>query len=118
MKAIPTGVENDLDALNLHPYGRKLLRRLPEWMRLMTEYTRSGVEDDQPVLRCYLPSIAAPNLLMGTRIGPGRAAQPRGPAVAVDEGRKKPQIDRRTAQKEDDADVPPRYAGKIAANAV
>ena len=68
VKAIPTGVENDLDALNLHPYGRKLLRRLPEWMRLMTEYTRSGVEDDQPVLRCYLPAVAGPNLLMGTEL--------------------------------------------------
>ena len=83
MKAIPTAVENDLDALNLHPYGRKLLRRLPEWMRLMTEYTRSGVEDDEPVLRCYLPSIAAPNLLMGTELALAEQSSLGGPAVVA-----------------------------------
>jgi hypothetical protein len=68
LRAVPTGVENDLDSLNLHPYDRKLLRRLPEWLRLATEYTRSGVEDDGPVLRCYLPSIAAPNLLTASEL--------------------------------------------------
>jgi serine/threonine-protein kinase len=90
IKAIPTGIENDLDALNLHPYGRKLLRRLPEWMRLMTEYTRSGVEDDQPVLRCYLPSVAAPNLLMGTELALAEQSSLGGPAVVAG-GPKKPQ---------------------------
>lgn len=68
LKTMPMGVENDLDALNLHPYDRKLVHRLPEWMRLLTEYTRSGVEDGQPVLRCYLPNIAAGNLLMASEL--------------------------------------------------
>ncbi len=75
LKALPTGVENDLDALNLHPYDRKLVRRLPEWMRLLAEYTRSGVEDDQPVLRCYLPNIAGPNLLMASELAAGGATR-------------------------------------------
>jgi serine/threonine-protein kinase len=90
VKAIPTGVENDLDALNLHPYDRKLLRRLPEWMRLMTEYTRSGVEDDQPVLRCYLPSVAGPNLLLGMELALEEQPVQGGGVVAAD-GPKKPQ---------------------------
>jgi hypothetical protein len=90
VKTIPTSVENDLDALNLHPYGRKLLRRLPEWMRLMTEYTRSGVEDDQPVLRCYLPAVAAPNLLTGVELALEEQPVQGGASVAV-EGPKKPQ---------------------------
>ena len=90
VKAVPASVENDLDALNLHPYGRKLLRRLPEWMRLMTEYTRSGVEDDQPVLRCYLPAVAGPNLLLGTELA--LAEQPvQGGTGAVAGGPKTPQ---------------------------
>jgi hypothetical protein len=89
LKAVPANVENDLDALNLHPYGRKLLRRLPEWMRLLSDYTRGGVDADEPVLRCYLPMIAAPNLLMGTELA--LAEQPIQGSGALAGGPKKPQ---------------------------
>lgn len=88
LKGVPTGVENDLDALNLHPYGRKLLRRFPEWMRLLAEYTRSGVEDDEPILRCYLPSIAGPNLIMASELA--LSEQPVPTAGNVAGGPKKP----------------------------
>ena len=80
VRVISTNVENNLDALNLHPYDRKLLRRFPEWMRTVGDYTRNGVEDGQAVLRCYLPSIAAHNVLMASELA--LAEQGSGAAVA------------------------------------
>ena len=116
LKAVPTSVENDLDGLNLHPYGRKLLRRLPEWMRLLSEYTRSGVDQEQPVLRCYLPSIAAPNLLMGTELA--LAEQPVQGGAATAGSPKKPLTIAEALKKEDHAHLSARHAGKGPATAL
>jgi hypothetical protein len=37
-------------------------------VKIVGEFSRSGVEGRQAVLRCYLPAIAAQNLLMGTEL--------------------------------------------------
>ncbi len=58
---------------------------LSAMMRLLSDYTRSGAENRQAVLRCYLPGIAAHNLLLGADLAllesPGEptAARPRRP---------------------------------------
>jgi len=57
-----------LAGLNLQPFGRQLLLRFPQMLRLTAEFTRTGVEGDQIVMRCYLPVAAAHNLLIGTQL--------------------------------------------------
>jgi hypothetical protein len=37
-------------------------------VQLLSDFTRAGVEDRQAVLRCYLPGIAAHNLLLGAEL--------------------------------------------------
>jgi serine/threonine protein kinase len=57
-----------LAGLNLQPYGRQLLLRFPQMLRVMAEFTRTSVEGDQIVMRCYLPVAGAHNLLAGTEL--------------------------------------------------
>ncbi len=82
VRRTPDLLEDYLASLDKHPYGRKILGRFPEWMRLVADETRNDVEDDQPILRCYLPLLAAPNLLMATDLAlserPGQTAAPAG----------------------------------------
>jgi serine/threonine-protein kinase len=91
VRTLPAVVENDLDALNLHPYDRKLLRRYPEWMRLLSEYTRNGVEEDQAVLRCYLPGVATHNLLLASELTLAEQGSTGGPAAVATGGPAKAQ---------------------------
>jgi len=57
-----------LASLNPHPYSRDFLFRFPSMITRLGLYTRVGVDDKQAVLRCYLPSIAAHNLALGTQL--------------------------------------------------
>ncbi len=76
-------VETYVASLDPQPYGRLIVMRFPRMMRLLSDYTRSGAENRQAVLRCYLPGIAAHNLLLGADLAllesPGEptAARPR-----------------------------------------
>jgi hypothetical protein len=84
-RSIPDMVENGLLDLSLHRYAKKLLLRFPEQLRVMAENTRSDVEDDMAVLRCYMPSVATHNLLLASEVA--LAEQPvaasAGPAAAA-----------------------------------
>ena len=57
-----------LASLNPHPYSRDFLFRFPSMITRLGLYTRVGVDEKQAVLRCYLPSIAAHNLALGTQL--------------------------------------------------
>ncbi len=48
----------------IQPYGRQVLTRLPDMLRILKDYTRSGIEQGHVVLRCYLPVRAGHNLLL------------------------------------------------------
>ncbi len=87
---LPELVEDYAVRLNADPYSRRVVARLPEMVRKLVTYTRSGAEDDQAVLRCYLPAVAGHNLLMGTEL---TLAQPAGdqPAIAEATPPSKPQ---------------------------
>jgi hypothetical protein len=65
LEQVPGQVESYLVGLNPHPYGRRLLGRFPHMLQLLANYTRTGTEEGQALLRCYLPASAAHNLLMG-----------------------------------------------------
>ncbi len=65
---LPNAVESYIAALNLNPYGKRLLLRYPQMIKLLDEFTRSGADGNQAVLRSYLPAAAAQNLLMGAEL--------------------------------------------------
>jgi hypothetical protein len=65
---LASDAEAYLAGLSLQPYSRQLLLRFPQMLRVMAEFTRTGVEGDQIVMRCYLPLAAAHNLLAGTEL--------------------------------------------------
>ena len=65
---VPGRTEDYILSLNSQPYGRKLLSRFPEMLRRLSHYTRSGTENDQALLRAYLPLPAGHNLLMASEL--------------------------------------------------
>ncbi|TWT33699.1 hypothetical protein KOR34_35320 [Posidoniimonas corsicana] len=54
--------------LNPAPHGRRVVAQLPAMLRLLAEYTRTGVEDDAAVLNAYLPLPAGENLLAASEL--------------------------------------------------
>ena len=61
---MPAEVEELVLTDSWHPYGRKIIARLPGMLRTLARYTRAGDEDRQAIVRAYLPAIAGHNLLM------------------------------------------------------
>jgi hypothetical protein len=51
-----------------HEYTADLLADFPEYVRLLSTYTRSGTEHDQAVLRSYLPGGAGQYLIIGSEL--------------------------------------------------
>jgi hypothetical protein len=68
LEKVPEQVENYVASLQPNPYGRLVVNRFPRMVQLLADYTRGEVEDQQAVLRCYLPLIAAHNLLLGAEL--------------------------------------------------
>lgn len=64
----PTAVERAVLDLDPSPYGRRVVARLPEMMRRLAAYTRSGHDRNVAILRCYLPRAAGHNLLMAAEL--------------------------------------------------
>ncbi len=65
---VPERVENYVASLQPAPYGRLIVNRFPRMVQVLADYTRGGVDDQQAVLRAYLPAIAAHNLLLGAEL--------------------------------------------------
>lgn len=64
----PQQVEDAVLGFSVDPHGRRVVARLPAMTRVLANYTRAGVEEDQAVLRAYLPVAAGHNLLMATEL--------------------------------------------------
>jgi hypothetical protein len=62
--AMPAAIEETVLAEPWHPYGRKVIARLPGMLRTLARYTRAGEEDREAIVRAYLPAAAGHNLLM------------------------------------------------------
>jgi hypothetical protein len=65
---IPDRIEQYVVNLNAQPYGRLVIARFPEMLRKLVAYTRSGFDRSHATLRCYLPAVAAHNLLLATEL--------------------------------------------------
>jgi len=76
--SLPDTVEEYVASLDLHPYGRKLVARLPGMVRALEANLRRGTEDSIAVVNCHLPPTAPHNLALAAEIAleqrPGRAA--------------------------------------------
>lgn len=77
----PQQIEDAVLGLVVDAHGRRVVARLPAMMRVLSNYTRVGVEEDQAVLRAYLPIAAGHNLLMAADLL--LEQQTAGPATAV-----------------------------------
>jgi serine/threonine-protein kinase len=88
--AAPDAVEEYCVALEPAAYGRKLVMRLPQMIRMLGANLRAAAEARGVVLNAYLPRHAAHNLALATELAlaqsPGRSApvQVPGPAAAQD----------------------------------
>ncbi len=94
---MPEQVEEFVASHDFPTYGRLVLNRFPRMLQALSQLTRSGVEDRQAVLRCYLPARAAHNLVLGTQlaltqagtananppVAPGQPAAPRDATAAL-----------------------------------
>jgi hypothetical protein len=94
MKNLAVEVEDYLSRTGLHPHGSKILIRLGTMARFVERQLRIGAEDEQVVINCYLPAVAAHNLVLGAELAisqPGgldpatAAATPTSPAAVAPE---------------------------------
>ena len=93
IEKIADSVETYCDAINPHPYGRKLVRRLPAMIRVVAANARFGAEGKGVVLNTYLPRHAGHNLVLASELAleqtPGSelvAGVSRKPAAAASAG--------------------------------
>ena len=68
LEQMPEQIEGYVAALQPRPYGRLVVNRFPRMVQLLSDFTRAGAEGRQAVLRCYLPLVAAHNLVLGTEL--------------------------------------------------
>lgn len=92
LEKVPEELEGYLVSLNPQPYGKRILGRFPQMVQALVDFTRTGEDHRQAVLRAYLPAFAGHNLVMGTELAlferPGAAAAggAKGPAAQKPSG--------------------------------
>jgi serine/threonine-protein kinase len=93
IEKIADSVEDYCAAINPHPYGRKLVMRLPSMIRVVAANARFGAEGKGVVLNTYLPRHAGHNLVLASELAleqtPGSesvAGVSRKPAAAASAG--------------------------------
>ena len=69
-------VEDFCAAINPHPYGRKLVMRLPAMIRVVAANARCGAEGKGVVLNTYLPRHAGHNLVLASELAIEQAPGP------------------------------------------
>jgi serine/threonine-protein kinase len=68
VESLADTVEEYCNALDPHPYGRKLVMRLPRMLTAVTGSLRSGGEGRGAVVNCLLPEHAAHNLTLAAEL--------------------------------------------------
>jgi len=81
---VADAVEDFCAAIDPHPYGKKLVMRLPTMIRVVAANARCGVEGKGVVLNAYLPRHAGHNLVLASELAleqspglGGKGASPR-----------------------------------------
>ncbi|MDZ4817590.1 MAG: hypothetical protein SGJ20_01310, partial [Planctomycetota bacterium] len=75
--------KNFVSASRLPKHSEQVLSRFPQMVQLLADYTRTGVDEGQVVLNCYLPATAAHNLLMSAELALNLPRELSGPARAT-----------------------------------
>ena len=83
---LPDAVEDACNAITLHPYGKKLVGRLPAMVRVLAANMRSGAEGKGVVLNAYLPRPAGHNLVLAAELALEQAAAGGGAAPVATKG--------------------------------
>ena len=66
---LPEKIDRFVSSLKPQPYSKPVLAQLSQMVRIAGEFaTRSGADGDLSTLRCYLPAVAAHNLLMASEL--------------------------------------------------
>ncbi len=88
---LPQQVEELLAQRIISPYSRRILLRFPRMLEQLMAQTDAGVHEHQVVFRCYLPAVAAPNLLFATYLAVLESRAPASATVAARPQQQKPQ---------------------------
>lgn len=81
--AIADSIEEYCNALDPHPYGRKLVMRLPRMLGILAANLRVGAEGKGIVVNCHLPPQAAHNLALAAELAIEQTPGAGGAAVAT-----------------------------------
>ena len=65
---LPERAQSGVEAIAPTAEGYSVLKRFPTMLQFFDEYTRSEMVERNLLLRAYLPSVAAHNLVLGTRL--------------------------------------------------
>lgn len=69
LQQVPQKTESVISGRELDPYGRRLVMRLPEILRLWQRYLRVGIEGRNLVVaNAYLPEMAAHNVVLASSL--------------------------------------------------
>jgi serine/threonine-protein kinase len=68
IEKVADAVEDFCAAINPHPYGKKLVMRLPAMIRVVAANARCGAEGRGVVLNAYLPRPAGHNLVLASEL--------------------------------------------------
>jgi serine/threonine protein kinase len=68
IEKVAEAVEDYCAAINPHPYGRKLIMRLPAMISVVADNARCGAEGKGVVLNTYLPRHAGHNLVLASEL--------------------------------------------------
>lgn len=74
VEGLAEAVEEFCTALELHPYGKKLVMRLPAMIRVVAAQARAGAEGKGVVLNAYLPRHAGHNIVLASELALEQAA--------------------------------------------
>lgn len=75
LAAVPAAIEAAIARMNLDPYGKILVLRLPAMLRLLVAEARWGPEGEGFVINAYLPEHAAHNLVVAAELALAQAAR-------------------------------------------
>lgn len=75
---VADAVEDFCAAIDPHPYGRKLVMRLPGMLRVVDANARCGAEGKGVVLNAYLPRHAGHNLVLASELAIEQSPTPGG----------------------------------------
>ncbi len=65
---LPAAAEEYCNTLDPHPFGRRLVMRLPRMLEVLAENLRSGGEGPTAIVNCHLPPHAAHNLALAIEL--------------------------------------------------